>query len=87
MLVYALGLGLLLLGGILLDTPQEILSRARVSDVLDADVDALLEVSVADLLIAVLLLGLIRGLRAYDAQDDTDGGLGYVVNDASLRIY
>ena len=63
-------LGLLLLGEVGLDALEEVLTRARVADVLDADVDALLHVAVADLLL----------------QNDADGRLGHVVHDASLAV-
>lgn len=59
-----------LLLGVGLDTVDELVTGARVADVLDADVDALLHVTVVDLLV----------------QDDADSGLGHVVDDAGLAV-
>lgn len=68
--VDALLLSLALLDGVLLDTVQELLTGAGVRHVLDADVDALLDVAVADTLV----------------DDDADGGLGHVVDHTSLAV-
>ena len=66
----ALGLGLLSKLLVVLDSAEETLAGARGLDVLDADVESLLQVSVLDLLV----------------DNDADGGLGDVVNDASLTV-
>lgn len=63
-------LGVSLLCGVGLDTGQELVTRSRVLDVLDADVDALLDVAVADLTV----------------QNDTDSGLGDIVDNTSLTV-
>lgn len=63
-------LRLALLGSVILHTDDELLTRARVADVLDADVDALLDVAVADL----------------SVEDDADCGLGDVVDDTGLAV-
>jgi hypothetical protein len=66
----AVGLCLLLLLCVCLDTGEEFVSGSRFLDVFNADVDALLHVSVSDLLV----------------EDDSDGGFGDVVDDASLSV-
>jgi len=66
----SLGLGVLLLGSIVLDSLQKVLSRAAVLDVFDAHVDSLLEISVSH----------------WTVEDDTDGGLGDVVDDSGLAV-
>ena len=68
--VHTLLLRLPLLDCVLLHTVDELFPAARVADVLDADVDALLNVAVADL----------------SVKDDTDCGLGHVVDDAGLAV-
>jgi hypothetical protein len=55
--VDALGLGLCPLLGVLLDAPDEVVAGSGLADVLDADIDALLHVSVADLLLPAHVLG------------------------------
>lgn len=68
--VDALLLGLALLDGVLLDTVDELLAGAGVGDVLNTDVEALLEVAVADTLV----------------DDDADSGLGHIVDDTGLAV-
>lgn len=62
--------GLALLLSVLRDTADEVLARAGVLDVFDADVDALLNVAVVDNLV----------------EEDTDGRLGDIVNNTSLSV-
>ena len=68
--VGAVSLGLGLEGGVGLDTANELLTGTGEGDVLNAEVDTLLDVAVLDLLV----------------DDDTDGGLGNVVNDTGLSV-
>jgi hypothetical protein len=66
----SLFLRLPLLSCVLLHTNEKLFTRARVAHMLDADVDALFHVAVADLLV----------------EDDTNGGFGYVVDDAGFAV-
>ena len=68
--VHALGLRLSHLGRILFDSVQKLLATAGEGDVLDADVDALFDVAVADALV----------------DDDADGGFRDVVDDAGFAM-
>ena len=68
--VCSLSLGLLLQLGVGLDTADELLSGAGQGDVLDTEVDALLDITVLDLLV----------------DNDTDGALGNVVDDTGLSV-
>lgn len=68
--VCALGLCLLLQLGVCLDSSDELLSRSGKGNVLDTEVDALLDVTVLDLLV----------------DDDADCALGDIVDDSSLSV-
>lgn len=67
---HALLTGLQFLCGVLLDTFDEVLTGARVPNVFGPDADALLDVAVADDLV----------------EEDTDRGLGNVVDDTGLAV-
>lgn len=66
----AIRLRLLLLLCVCLDAGEELVSGSGFLDVFDADVNALLHVSVSDLLV----------------EDDADGGFGDVVDNAGLSV-
>jgi len=68
--VDTVGLRLLLECCVALDTSKELVSRSRLADVLNSDVDALLDVSVSDLTV----------------QDDSNGGLGDIVDNTGLAV-
>lgn len=68
--LHPLFLGLTVLGGVLLDSVDEVLAGSGVGDVFDADVDALLDVAVADDLV----------------EDDSQGGFGYVVYHSGFAV-
>ena len=68
--VGTISLRLLLELGIGLDSADELLSRSGKGNVLDSEVDALLDITVLDLLV----------------DDNTDGALGDVVDDSGLSV-
>jgi hypothetical protein len=63
-------LGFLPLSCVILHSGQELVSGSRMCDVFDSDVDSLLDVSVADLLV----------------DDDADGGFGHVVDYTGFAV-
>ncbi len=66
----ALSLGILQSSSVFLDTTEEICSALGVLNVFNTDIDTLFHITVSDLLV----------------EDDTDGGLGDVVDDTSLAL-